>query len=316
MVAAEMDVTGTIFDIRRFSVHDGLGIRTTVFLKGCPLRCRWCQNPEGLEFESRPMWFEQQCIHCRACTQAAEQDNAKPLSWNHDRLLINDSLSTDPASFRLPMYLCPTKALAWDSRNISVGELIDELEKDRVFFNHGGGVTLSGGEPLAQPEFTLALLATCRRAGFHTAIETSLFAPMEIVDDVSALSDMIIADCKIFDSERHREATGQTNTLIMENLGRLLSGPHASKIVVRTPLIPGFTGTEENIGAISAFISGLYKNVAYELLNYNPLAAGKYPLTGKKFCFAKKQKPFSTEDMLRFRDIVKKNGVTNLKEAL
>ncbi|MDR0719015.1 MAG: glycyl-radical enzyme activating protein [Treponema sp.] len=311
-----MGVTGTIFDIRRFSVHDGQGIRTTVFLKGCPLRCRWCQNPEGLEFESRPVWFKQSCIHCRVCTQAVEQDHTKPLSWNHDRLLINDSPLTDPASFRLPIYLCPTKALAWDSRNLGVGELITELEKDRVFFNHGGGVTLSGGEPLAQTEFTLELLTACRRVGFHTAIETSLFAPAEIVDDVLALSDTLFADFKIFDNERHREATGQPNTLIMENLSRILSGPHASKIVVRTPLIPGFTATEENIGAISAFISGLYGQVAYELLNYNPLAAGKYPLTGKKFCFDKNQKPFITKELLRFKDIAEKNGITNFKETL
>jgi pyruvate formate lyase activating enzyme len=313
MVHEEKGVTGTIFDIRRFSVHDGQGIRTTVFLKGCPLRCRWCQNPEGLEFEPRPVWFEQSCIHCQACTQAVEQDPSKPLSWNRDKLIISDSPSIGSTSFPLALYRCPTQALTWDSRSFGIEELITELEKDRVFFNHGGGVTLSGGEPLAQPEFTLVLLAACRRAGFHTAIETSLFAPAETVDKASVLSDTIIADCKIFDNERHRDATGQPNTLIMENLRRLLSGPHASKIIVRTPLIPGFTATEENIGAISAFISGLYGDTAYELLNYNPLAAGKYPLTGKKFCFAKNPKPFDTKALLRFKDIAGKNGITNLK---
>jgi pyruvate formate lyase activating enzyme len=212
------------------------------------------------------------------------------------------------------MYLCPTQALALDSRILSAGELTAELEKDRVFFNYGGGVTLSGGEPLAQPEFTLALLAACRRAGLHTTIETSLFAPAETVDDASALSDTIIADYKIFDNERHREATGQSNALITENLSRLLSGPHASKIVVRTPLIPGFTATEENIGAISAFISGIYGDVAYELLNYNPLAAGKYSLTDKQFCFTQNPKPFSTEELRRFKDIAEKKGITNLKD--
>jgi pyruvate formate lyase activating enzyme len=315
MAATEKNVIGTIFDIRRFSVHDGQGIRTTVFLKGCPLRCRWCQNPEGLEFESRPLWFERKCIHCRACTQAANPDRPALLSWDHEnRLRINGGHSgdlrlIDPSFFWLPMYLCPTQALTWDSRNLSVGELVVELEKDRVFFNHSGGITLSGGEPLAQPEFTLALLAACRQAGFHTAIETSLFAPAEIVESAAALSDTIIADCKIYDNKRHKEATGQPNTLILENLGHLLSGPHAFKVLVRTPLIPGFTATEENIGAISAFISGLYGDVAYELLNYNPLAAGKYPLTGKEFCFTKNPKPFSAEDMLRFRVIAGKNGI-------
>ena len=301
-----MDITGTIFDIRRFSVHDGQGIRTTVFLKGCPLRCRWCQNPEGLEFESRPVWFGQKCIRCRACTRAADPVYPGLLSWDQDRLLIKDSPAAGPTSFRLPMHLCPTQALTWDSRTVSVEELSAELEKDRVFFNHGGGVTLSGGEPLAQPDFALALLAACRRAGFHTAIETSLFAPAKIVDEAAALSDTIIADCKIFDDERHRAATGQGNALILENLGRLLSGPHASRVLVRTPLIPGFTAAGENIGAISAFISGYYGDAAYELLNYNPLAAGKYPLTGREFCFADNPKPFSEEDMLRFKGIAEK----------
>jgi pyruvate formate lyase activating enzyme len=194
-----------------------------------------------------------------------------------------------------------------------VEELAAELEKDRVFFNHGGGVTLSGGEPLAQPEFALGLLAACRRAGLHTAIETSLFAPAETVDAAAALSGTIIADCKIFDNKRHREAAGQSNTLILENLGRLLSGPHASRVLVRTPLIPGFTADGENIGAISAFISGLCRDAAYELLNYNPLAAGKYPLTGKVFCFTDNPKPFNAEEMLRFRRIAEKNGVLNIR---
>jgi pyruvate formate lyase activating enzyme len=126
------------------------------------------------------------------------------------------------------------------------------------------------------------------------------------VDEAAALSDTIIADCKIFDDERHRAATGQSNTLILENLGRLLSGPHASRVLVRTPLIPGFTAAEENIGAISAFIGGCYGDAAYELLNYNPLAAGKYPLTGREFCFTDNPKPFSEEDMLRFKGIAEK----------
>jgi pyruvate formate lyase activating enzyme len=260
------------------------------------------------------VWFEQKCIHCRACTRAAESVHSGLLSWDQDRLRIGHS--ADPALFSLPMHLCPTLALAWDSWNLSVEELAAELEKDRVFFDRGGGVTLSGGEPLAQPEFALGLLAACRRAGFHTAIETSLFAPVETVEAAAALSDTIIADCKIFDNERHREATGRSNTLILENLGRLLSGPYAQRVLIRTPLIPGFTATEENIGTISAFISGLYGDAAYELLNYNPLAAGKYPLTGKEFCFVKKQEPFITEEVLRFKDIAKKNGITNLKETL
>ncbi|MDR2096562.1 MAG: glycyl-radical enzyme activating protein [Treponema sp.] len=310
---AERDTTGAIFDIRRFSIHDGQGIRTTVFLKGCPLRCRWCQNPEGLDFEARPVWFERQCIHCRACTEKAAHISAAPmLAWEGEKLRIEDSGHT---AWDTVINACPTRSLVWDSRTISVPVLLAELEKDRMFFNHGGGVTLSGGEPLAQGEFAIAILSACRRAGFHTAVETSLFTPPEIVDTAAALCDTIIADCKIFDEQRHLEATDQSNAIILENIRCLLSGPHAQKVLIRTPLIPGFTAVRENIAAISAFISGIYKDVAYELLNYNPLAAGKYPLTGRAYCFTENPKPYKVKEMQRFKDIARINGITNLKET-
>jgi pyruvate formate lyase activating enzyme len=292
---------GAVFDIRRFSVHDGAGIRTTVFLKGCPLRCRWCQNPEGLETRFRPVWLSGACIHCGACTKTAAAVCPGSVLPELPELV-----------WETVMDACPAKALVWDGRIMTADEVMAEVKKDAVFFAHGGGVTLSGGEPLAQSEFTLAILEASRRAGFHTAIETSLFAPAETVDAAADLCDTIIADCKFFDEKRHFDASGQSNALILENISRLLSGPHAPKTLIRTPLIPGFTADEENVAAISAFISGLYKDAAYELLNYNPLAAGKYPLTGRTYCFTENPKPFTMEEMFRFRSIAGKNGIIDL----
>ncbi|MDR0600008.1 MAG: glycyl-radical enzyme activating protein [Treponema sp.] len=295
--------SGAVFDIRRFSVHDGEGIRTTVFLKGCPLRCRWCQNPEGLESRFKPVWLSGACIHCGVCTKieaAVRPGSALP--------------ELTPRAWDAVMDACPAKALVWDGRIMTVDEVITEVAKDAAFFAYGGGLTLSGGEPLAQPGFALALLEKARGAGFHTAIETSLFAPAEVVESAVALCDTIIADCKIFDEARHIEATGQSNGIILQNLRLLLTERYARKVLIRTPLIPAFTADEENIAAISAFVSGLYKDVDYELLNYNPLGAGKYPLTGREYYFTENPKPFTAEETRRFKDVARKNGIT--KEVL
>jgi pyruvate formate lyase activating enzyme len=192
---------------------------------------------------------------------------------------------------------------------MTVDEVMAELEKDAVFYKHGGGITLSGGEPLFQSSFAAALLTACRERGFHSAIETSLYAPPETVDAIVPLTDTIFADCKIMDDGRHRDAAGASNQLILENLRRLLKSSHAPKVVVRTPLVPDFTAAEENIAAIAAFISGLYPDIQYELLNYNPLAAGKYILTGRDYCFTKNPKPFTQDEMEKFRSIVKTKGI-------
>jgi pyruvate formate lyase activating enzyme len=290
---------GAVFDIRRFSVHDGEGIRTTVFLKGCPLRCRWCQNPEGLESRLKPVWLSGACIRCGACEQA---ESAVRPGFPLPELTARD--------WNAVMDQCPAKALVWDGRIMTTDEVMAEVEKDAPFFAYGGGLTLSGGEPLAQPGFALDLLEKARNAGFRTAIETSLFAPPETVAAAAALCDTIIADCKIFDEKRHIEATGQSNRVILQNLRLILAEENAPKVLIRSPLIPVFTADEENIAAICAFLSGLNKNVNYELLNYNPLGAGKYPLAGMEYYFTENPKPFSPEEMRRFKDIALKNGVT------
>ncbi|MDR2662493.1 MAG: glycyl-radical enzyme activating protein [Treponema sp.] len=290
---ADSGTKGTVFDIRRFSIHDGEGIRTTVFLKGCPLRCAWCQNPEGLDPRIGLLWFSGTCIYCGAC--GVRGDPRRFISGAGAETAALDN--------------CPTGALRRDGRIMTAGEVLAELEKDAVFYRRGGGITLSGGEPLAQEDFAAAILGAAKKAGFHTAVESSLYAPGKTVERIAALSDRIFADCKIFNDGDHIAATGVSNRIILDNIAGLLRGPHAERVIIRTPLAPGFTASEENIAAITRFISGLYPPVRYELLNYNPLAAGKYQLTGRDYCFAENPDPYDAEAMETFRNIAKKNGI-------
>jgi pyruvate formate lyase activating enzyme len=313
----ETDVEGMIFDIRRFSIHDGDGIRTTVFLKGCPLRCRWCQNPEGLAPSRKILWFADCCIRCRSCTSGNNSSasnvtagtNDAALLWNGDTLQAHNTVAAD---WEQLLQKCPTQALRWDSRSITVEALIAELERDAVFYRNGGGITFSGGEPLYQKDFLAAILREAKERGFTTAVETSLFADAVTVDSIVPLADTIFTDCKILDENKHKAATGVSNATILDNLQRLLRSEYAARIIVRTPLIPDYTACEDNIATISKYISALYPPVRYELLNYNPLAAGKYPLVGLEYCFKKNPKPYDREAMNRFETIARANGVKNL----
>jgi pyruvate formate lyase activating enzyme len=190
-----------------------------------------------------------------------------------------------------------------------------EVIKDKVFFAHGGGATLSGGEPLAQGEFALALLGRMQKEGMHTAIETSLYAPPDLVDQAAERCNGIFADCKIIDQGKHRETTEQDNKIILANLDRLLTGKHSGKVIVRVPLVPGFTDDIENISAIADFVYARNKNVPLELLNYNPLAAAKYPYGNFKGLEPKDCKSYSNEQMEKFRGIVRERGVTCIESV-
>jgi pyruvate formate lyase activating enzyme len=295
---------GIVFDIRRFSTHDGDGIRTTVFLKGCPLHCRWCQNPEGIASTRKVRWFADCCIHCRSCTggKGAPED------------LLSETIPA--ADWEALLQRCPTRALRWDGRSITVENLISELERDAVFYRNGGGVTLSGGEPLYQKDFSAAILRGAKERGFSTAIETSLCADAAAVDLIAPLADTIFADCKLLDDDKHTAAAGLSNRIILDNLQRLLRGEYAARLIVRTPLAPEYTAAEENIAAISRYISGLYPPVRYELLNYNPLAAGKYPLVGRRYCYKENPQPYSRDAMKNFEAIAVRNGIKNLISAV
>ena len=299
-------IKGNVFDIRRFSTHDGGGIRTTVFLKGCPLKCVWCQNPEGLSFQSKPMYFSGKCIHCGTCLRLARQGG---VFEENGEIRLNRDVNDDWDAI---IDACPSGAIVMDSRTYEPEELVEELLKDEVFFRNGGGVTLSGGEPLGQPEFAIKVLKLLHGAGIHTAIETALDVSSEYVKEALPYLDLIYADMKIADERQHKRYTGVSNVRIKQNLTCILTSSHREKAVIRTPLIPGHTATEENLGEIASFLSGLYPEVKYELLNYNPLAEAKYHLVGRTYCFQENPKLYTKAQMEAFGEIVKANGIKNL----
>jgi len=260
--------TGRVFNIQRCSVHDGPGIRTSVFLKGCPLSCSWCHNPEGIDEAPVLMISADRCVTCGSCSEACPVENggAVPAGQLWDRGACTRCGSCVEA--------CPADARELAGHDYGVDELVDELERDRVFFEtSGGGVTFSGGEPLAQAGFLIDCLRECRRRGLHTTIDTCGLAPKETLIEVARGADLLLYDLKHMDPIRHRSETGSDNCLILDNL-RTLSESDVD-VWIRVPLIPGFNHDHENIEATGAFLEGLPRRHRVFVLPYHGIATGK-----------------------------------------
>lgn len=291
---------GLVFDIKRFAVHDGKGIRTTVFLKGCPLRCAWCHNPEGMEAKRQAWWVEKNCIGCgsciRACTQAA-------LCAGTEGIVRERARCTGDGGC---IQACPTRAMRWDSEWMTVEEVMETVRRDRIVYEKsGGGVTLSGGEPTGpQAEFALSVLAACKREGIRTAIESSFYTELAVLERFEEVVDDFIADIKLFDEERHRRATGVGNRRILDNIWEL-GGRH--RLLIRTPMIPGYTSDLENIRAIGSFVK-LLPHARMELLNFNPLFSQKYEYQGEKPACPQAEKLSEREMELR-RELLRGMGI-------
>lgn len=273
------DLTGTIFKIKRFSVHDGPGIRTSVFLKGCPLNCIWCHSPEGISSDIT-VWYDSSiCIACGKCVKvcrngALELQNEPDPHINIDRRLCTHN--TDCIN------ICPTGALQHTGYEATVSEIIEEIKKDMLYYEtSGGGVTLTGGEPLYQPDFSLGILQECKRLNVHSAIETSLYCERETLRRFLFLVDLFLIDLKIFDDKQHLIHTGKSNEIIKDNIRYLVSS--GKNIVIRIPMIPGITDTEENKSAIEKFIHDLDPGIPIEHLSFNPLAGNNYERLGMRF---------------------------------
>lgn len=241
-------VTGTVFNIQHYCIHDGPGIRTNVFVKGCPLHCLWCANPESQSPLPQLMYRADSCVGCTACVAACPNGAVQPVLGGKvrtDRSLCNGCGQCIP--------VCPTRARELSGTIVTAGQVFEEVAGDALFYGEEGGVTVTGGEALAHPRFTAALLQLCRRAGIGTAVETCGFAPWETVREVLQWCDVVLYDEKHMDSSLHQRYTGQGNTLILENLQRI-NDALPCEIWVRVPVIPGYNDSEEHIAQIGAFV--------------------------------------------------------------
>jgi pyruvate formate lyase activating enzyme len=243
--------TGIIFDIKRYAVHDGPGIRTTVFLKGCVLACPWCHNPEGKIKNPQFMWKKNKCIQCKTCVNACPNT---ALSFSGDTLHI-DTTACDFC--RICVEHCPSQALEIVGMNMSVPQVIKEIEKDILFYDQSkGGVTFSGGEPLMQPDFLYNLLKACKTKEIHTAVDTSGYAKLDTFSKISKYTDLFLYDIKMIDNESHIKYTGVSNTHILKNL-MWITTQSDSEVIIRIPIIPGVNDTKKHITDIGEFISSL-----------------------------------------------------------
>lgn len=289
--------TGIIFNIQRYSIHDGPGIRTTVFLKGCQLNCRWCQNPESQLSGQEMVFWEDRCIGCGACSLncpsgAIQMKNKKPLTDKNKCNLCGECSR-----------ICPTQAWEMIGKKLTTEEVIKEIEKDLVFYEEsGGGVTFSGGEPLEQSEFLEGLLNCCQEKKIHTAVDTSGYISWEILNRIHSKVDLFLYDLKIMDNKRHKKYTGVSNEIILENLKKL-SSVH-NNIFVRFPVIPGINDDYQNIRETGEFLSSL-KIAQVNLLPYHYIGIDKYKRLGKKYKLADIQPP-SKEKLSEVSAILRK----------
>ena len=261
---------GLITGLKRMAVHDGPGLRTTLFLKGCPLKCLWCHNPEGISPRAQSAFYEQKCVHCGVCASLCPANRLE-----NGRHIFD---ANQCAGCGRCETVCPREAFTFYGRQVTVAQILPELMDDRIFYEtSGGGVTLSGGEPLMQPAFTESLLKTLKAEGIRTALDTCGYAPRQVLERMLPYTDLFLFDLKAVDSDLHRRLTGRENAIILDNL-RFLSEEKCA-VEIRIPLIPDQNDGE--IDAMGAVLTALPHPVTrVKVLPYHPYAGSKYRALG------------------------------------
>ncbi len=278
-----MQIKGLIFNIQKYSIHDGPGIRTLVFVKGCPLRCLWCCNPEGQTPQPEIMYYRNLCVSCGMCTKVCPRGASV---FRDNSVVYNRELCTSCGAC---VRVCPTGARKLVGKYVTVDEVLSEVLKDMKFYvRSGGGLTVGGGEPLTQHEFVKELLRRAKEYAIHTAVETSLYAGPHIVKEVLRHTDYLFVDIKHVDPTKHLELTGVSNELILSNIRYVLSESlvDVSSFVIRIPIIPSVNDDYGSLRGIAEFIRSLKHEVSVELLPYHELGKHKYEALGREYALS------------------------------
>jgi pyruvate formate lyase activating enzyme len=280
------EVKGFIFNIERYTLHDGAGIRTTVFLKGCPLQCAWCSNPESQSLHPQLAYFQEKCNFCSKCLSLCPQHALSP--DNADKPIRVDFARCDGCGKCVPA--CIPQALAMMGWEETASRVADEVVRDKPFYTRsGGGITLSGGEPLAQASFSAEILRLCQMEGIHTAIQTCGYGPRADLEQMLPFIDLVIFDLKLVNSAQHEKWTGKSNQLLLENLAYL--NACKKEIVLQIPLVPGVNDSPENLAASFELAKSLPSVSGVSLLAYHALGAIKYARMGRKYALANLPQP-------------------------
>jgi pyruvate formate lyase activating enzyme len=306
----DKQLTGRVFNIQRYSIHDGDGIRTLVFLKGCPLVCQWCSNPESQKAGPELGFIKSSCKGNDGCTApcvTACPENAITLSVEGFPHIDRDRCTACGECVEP----CLEDALKVVGKLMTVAEVMAEVEKDRPFYRRsGGGLTIGGGDPLMQHQFTLALLKAAQDEGIHTALETGAYLPWDDFEPILHHLDQLHLDLKHLDDEQHRELTGQSNTMILSNLSKVLSVMNPKDVIIRLPLIPGCNDSTENILESARFVADQgYEQI--ELMPYHSFGVGKYPQYDMEYPLPDLVPP-PPEKVARLREMVGRFGLTEV----
>ncbi|SFD40988.1 glycerol dehydratase activator DhaB2 [Clostridium uliginosum] len=294
------DTNGVIFNIQKFSLHDGPGIRSIVFFKGCPMSCLWCSNPESQEIAPQILFNKNLCTKCGKCSLACDKlavDITSQYRINKDKCKVCTKCVDN----------CLSGALVLEGKECSVHEVIEELKKDSIHYRRSnGGITLSGGEVLLQPDFAVELLRRCKSYGWHTAIETAMYVGNEAVKKVIPYVDLVMVDIKSMDSEIHKKFTGVDNKVILENIK--LTDEISKELIIRVPVIEGFNADIKSIKNIAEFSKDLKNLKRIDLLPYHNYGEGKYEAIGREYELKELSTP-NEEKMNTLKSIVEDMGI-------
>lgn len=289
-----------LFNIQKFSIHDGPGVRTTVFFKGCPLRCFWCSNPESISTSVQVLWSEKACVGCGGCVAACP---ASAVTMAGAVPVFDHGACTGCG---LCVAACPRDALSLTGKSHTLDRVVEKCLEDRLFYeDSGGGVTLSGGEVLSQPEFARELLAHLRAEGIHTALETNGYAGEDVFRAVASEADLLLFDVKHYDEKKHLQGTGVSNATILRNLARAVAD--GIEVLARIPVIRGYNDSPEDAEGFGRLLAGMGIEAA-QLLPFHQMGESKYAMLGLAYPLASAA-PLHKEDLEGYRQILLSQGM-------